>query len=58
MDATADDANAKIDRLRVLLAHAVAKADGWHDECRGGPIKNDPLMEEARALVARPNGQL
>ena len=49
------EADATIDRLRVLLAHAVAEADGWHDECQGGPIEDDPLMGEARALVMGPN---
>jgi hypothetical protein len=44
--------NANIDRIMTLLAHAVSEADGWHDECRGGPIKGDALMDEARALVA------
>lgn len=44
--------NANIDRIMALLAHAVNKADEWHDECHGGPIKGDVLMDEARALVA------
>jgi hypothetical protein len=39
------------DRLLALLAHAVKQADEWHDECRGGPIPNDPLIEEARAFI-------
>ena len=40
------------DRLILLLAHAVQQADGWHDEARGGPITEDPLMDEARAFLA------
>lgn len=40
-----------IDRLMLLLAHAVKEADGWFDESRGGQIDDDPLMDEARALV-------
>jgi len=44
-------ANIEIARLRFLLAHAVAEADGWHDENNGGPIEGDVLMDEARALV-------
>ena len=44
-------ADAKIARLRLLLAHAVEEADGWHDENNGGPIKGDALIDEARALV-------
>jgi hypothetical protein len=36
-------------RLLPLLAHAVKEADAWHDESRGGPIKDDPFMDEARA---------
>jgi hypothetical protein len=35
--------------LRRLLAHAVAEADGWHDDARGGPITGDAVMDEARA---------
>lgn len=41
-----------LDRLMLLLAHAVKEADGWHDDGRGGPIEDDPLIDEARALVA------
>ena len=44
-------ANVLIARLRLLLAHAVEKADGWHDDSWGGPIKGDALMDEARAFV-------
>ena len=41
---------AEIARLRLLLAHAVEEADGWHDESCGGPIKGDALMDEARGI--------
>lgn len=40
-------------QVRRLLAHAVAEADGWHDDSRGGPITDDPLMNEARAAIAK-----
>lgn len=40
-----------IDRLIVLLSHAVKEADEWHDADRGGPIEGDPLIYEARSLV-------
>ena len=43
-------ADTKIARLRLLLAHAVEEADGWHDESCGGPIKGDALMDEARGI--------
>lgn len=39
-------------RLLVLLAHAVKEADGWHDNSNGGPIEDDALIDEARALAA------
>lgn len=42
----------QVDRLLFLLAHAVQQADDHHDAENGGPIKGDPLMDEARALVA------
>ena len=45
---------AEIARLRLLLAHAVEEADGWHAEINGGLIEGDVLMDEARELV-RPN---
>jgi chromosome segregation ATPase len=38
----------ELEEARKLLAHAVKEADGWHDECRGGPIQDDPLIEAAR----------
>ena len=38
-------------RLIELLAHAVKEADGWHDDTHGGPITEDPLIDEARALI-------
>lgn len=42
-----------IESLYRLLAHAVKEADGWHDESRGGPIEDDSLMDEARALLVK-----
>lgn len=41
----------EISRLRVLLEHSVKEADGWHDDSRGGPIKDDALMDEARRYL-------
>ena len=52
------DASSTISRLRILLAHTVTEADGWHDDCRGGPIQDDPLMEEARFVGLGPNDQV
>lgn len=48
----ANDAFAYIVHLEILLAHAVTEADGWHDDSRGGKIKGDQLISEARKLVA------
>mgnify|MGYP006370316007 CR=1 FL=1 len=45
----------EIERWRTALAYAITQADGWHDECRGGPIDDDSLMDAARALLALPN---
>jgi len=44
-------------RLLPLLDHAVAEADGWHDEARGGMIADDPIMLEARREVIRAFGR-
>jgi hypothetical protein len=41
-----------VERLLVLLEHAVKEADGWHDENRGCPIEGDPLIDEARMVLA------
>lgn len=38
--------------LLRLLAYAVKKADGLHDECHGGQIDDDPLIEAARQKIA------
>lgn len=46
-------AQAERERLLPLLALAVKEADGWHDECRGGPIKGDPIMRAARAAIRK-----
>ena len=43
-------ADTEIARLRLLLAHVVKEADGWHDDSWGGPIKGDALMDEARGI--------
>lgn len=40
----------ELEEARKLLAHAVKEADGWHDECRGGPIEGDALIDAARQL--------
>lgn len=41
----------EIATLIRLLRHAVTEADGWHDECREGPITGDPLIDEARRYI-------
>ena len=41
---------AERERWRAALAYAVEEAEGWHDDCRGRPIK-DPRMDAARALL-------
>lgn len=42
-----------IEKMEVLLAHAVQEADGWHDDSRGGPIEDDPLIDLARAVLVK-----
>jgi hypothetical protein len=42
---------AERERLLPLLAYAIREADGWHDECRGGPIEDDPVMNLCRAAI-------
>ena len=44
----ADTENA---RLRLLLAHVVKEADGWHDDDdRDKKVRSDALMVEARGI--------
>jgi len=46
-----------VGELRKLLDHAVKQADGWYDDCHGGPIDDDPLMDAARSVLA-PNSSI
>jgi hypothetical protein len=35
---------------RGALAYVISEADGWHDDCRGGPV-DTPEMTAARELL-------
>lgn len=35
-----------------LLEHAIKEADGWHDDGRGGPIKDDYILDMGRKQVS------
>lgn len=41
---------AERERWRHALEYAIKEADGWHDECHGGPIESKD-MDAARALL-------
>lgn len=41
-------------RVAEALAYAIAEADGWHDDARGGPI-DTPEMDKARAVLLEIN---
>ena len=34
------------------LEYAIYEADGWHDDCRGGPIETEE-MDKARQVLKR-----
>lgn len=48
-----------VDELLGLLEHAVNEADGWHDECRGGPIEDDARIARAKQVLGifKPTGE-
>ena len=35
-----------------LLAHAIERADAWHDECWGGKVKDDYMLDIGRKLLS------
>ena len=39
------------EEMMDALALAISEADGWYDDCNGGPIPGED-MERARALIA------
>jgi len=40
-----------IERLLILLAHAVKEAEDWHDDEHGTYLTGDELFNEARSIL-------
>jgi len=47
------EAAAMIERLLILLAHAVKEAEDWHDDGHGTTLDGDDLFNEARAILIK-----
>lgn len=45
----------EITALRQALAYAIQEVDDWHDECHGGPVVGDAVLDAARQLLATPS---
>ena len=42
----------RIESLESALAYAIKEADGWHDDCRGGDIETEEMVNAKKVLGA------